>query len=405
MLLILGVATVVKLFLYFYCQALSAKSSIMLALAEDHRNDVMSNSKLWSLSSVPACCRIWGCSGWWKQAWHPLMDCACNSCSGVPEMAASLLSLGVSLSAPPLHAPFCCSAVVAMVGAAVAANFKKLWWFDPVSWPAPVLLCQALSQRRVTHLNPVVWLSCRLQPCCVMCLLLRCACLPLSAGPCHHNLHIHYIFLGQDLQGPGGSLGCNVWLLQTGRCVTTSWPFGSAMSASHVPCCLTPWQCPTPSSVDQAPGLGCHSQQIGGHSHVHSGQLPIQPAYAVQHRTRPSLCRTSAEQTAQSSIASHMASNCTWPPCPWLSRICLSTSRWTRYWERGPHLNSLRRSGSSVSDTTVTWRLTSLGEAAQCRLETCCPGATGTAWMPAACTVLSLAARLVDLDAACIEAL
>ena len=45
MLLILGVATVVKLFLYFYCQALSAKSSIMLALAEDHRNDVMSNSK------------------------------------------------------------------------------------------------------------------------------------------------------------------------------------------------------------------------------------------------------------------------------------------------------------------------------------------------------------------------
>eukprot|EP00891_Asterochloris_glomerata_P000292 jgi/Astpho2/292/fgenesh1_pg.00010_%23_53_t len=64
MLLILGVATVVKLFLYFCCQALSAKSSIMLALAEDHRNDVMSN-------------------------------------------------------------------IVAIIGAAVAANFKRLWWFDP----------------------------------------------------------------------------------------------------------------------------------------------------------------------------------------------------------------------------------------------------------------------------------
>ena len=47
MLLILGVATVVKLFLYFCCQALSAKSSIMLALAEDHRNDVSDSFVFW----------------------------------------------------------------------------------------------------------------------------------------------------------------------------------------------------------------------------------------------------------------------------------------------------------------------------------------------------------------------
>ena len=43
--IILGTATVVKLCLYFYCRALAAKSGIMLALAEDHRNDVMSNSE------------------------------------------------------------------------------------------------------------------------------------------------------------------------------------------------------------------------------------------------------------------------------------------------------------------------------------------------------------------------
>ena len=67
----------------------------------------------------------------------------------------------------------CCAAVVAIVGAAVAANFKKLWWFDPVSWPTWVLLCQALSQRRMSHLTIVIWLSCLLHSCFVVRLLLR----------------------------------------------------------------------------------------------------------------------------------------------------------------------------------------------------------------------------------------
>lgn len=39
-----GVATGVKVFLYFLCIALAAKSSSAMALAEDHRNDILSNT-------------------------------------------------------------------------------------------------------------------------------------------------------------------------------------------------------------------------------------------------------------------------------------------------------------------------------------------------------------------------
>ncbi len=103
----------------------------------------------------------------------------------------------------------CCSAVVAIVGAAVAANFKRLWWFDPVSWPPWVLPCQALSQRRMSHLSPC---GLALLPPAFMLYNAHApqTCKPPvpSAGPCHHNLRIHHIFLGQDLQGPGGSLWC-----------------------------------------------------------------------------------------------------------------------------------------------------------------------------------------------------
>jgi hypothetical protein len=41
---ILGVATGMKLALYFYCEVLSKRSSTALALAEDHWNDVLSNA-------------------------------------------------------------------------------------------------------------------------------------------------------------------------------------------------------------------------------------------------------------------------------------------------------------------------------------------------------------------------
>ena len=39
-----GVATGVKVVLYFLCVALAAKSSSAMALAEDHRNDILSNT-------------------------------------------------------------------------------------------------------------------------------------------------------------------------------------------------------------------------------------------------------------------------------------------------------------------------------------------------------------------------
>lgn len=39
-----GAATVVKVFLYFLCKALADRSSSAMALAEDHRNDILSNT-------------------------------------------------------------------------------------------------------------------------------------------------------------------------------------------------------------------------------------------------------------------------------------------------------------------------------------------------------------------------
>lgn len=39
-----GGATVVKVFLYLLCKALAARSSSAMALAEDHRNDILSNT-------------------------------------------------------------------------------------------------------------------------------------------------------------------------------------------------------------------------------------------------------------------------------------------------------------------------------------------------------------------------
>ena len=44
MYVILGSATAIKIVLWFYCVALQHRSDSMLALAEDHRNDILSNS-------------------------------------------------------------------------------------------------------------------------------------------------------------------------------------------------------------------------------------------------------------------------------------------------------------------------------------------------------------------------
>lgn len=44
MFLILAIGTIFKLFLYFYCTSIQINSDILTALAEDHLNDVLSNS-------------------------------------------------------------------------------------------------------------------------------------------------------------------------------------------------------------------------------------------------------------------------------------------------------------------------------------------------------------------------
>ena len=43
MYVILGCATAIKVALWFYCVALQDKSDSVMALAEDHRNDILSN--------------------------------------------------------------------------------------------------------------------------------------------------------------------------------------------------------------------------------------------------------------------------------------------------------------------------------------------------------------------------
>lgn len=62
MFVILGIATAAKLALYFYCVRLADRSDSMLALAEDHINDVMSNMGA-VITAFPA--SYWKVGGWW----------------------------------------------------------------------------------------------------------------------------------------------------------------------------------------------------------------------------------------------------------------------------------------------------------------------------------------------------
>lgn len=58
---ILGVATFLKLALYFFCVRLAARSDSMAALAEDHLNDVFSNAGAIVTAAVAS---VWE-KGWW----------------------------------------------------------------------------------------------------------------------------------------------------------------------------------------------------------------------------------------------------------------------------------------------------------------------------------------------------
>ena len=60
MYLILGAATAVKLALWAYCFALRAHSGALLALAEDHMNDVASNTAALATAAAASLCRrLW----------------------------------------------------------------------------------------------------------------------------------------------------------------------------------------------------------------------------------------------------------------------------------------------------------------------------------------------------------
>lgn len=59
--IILGVAAGLKVILYVYCVALQKQSESMLALAEDHRNDIMSNV----VAILTGAAASWWHKGWW----------------------------------------------------------------------------------------------------------------------------------------------------------------------------------------------------------------------------------------------------------------------------------------------------------------------------------------------------
>ena len=59
--IILGVAAGLKVLLYIYCVALQKQSESMLALAEDHRNDIMSNV----VAILTGALASWWHEGWW----------------------------------------------------------------------------------------------------------------------------------------------------------------------------------------------------------------------------------------------------------------------------------------------------------------------------------------------------
>ena len=59
--IILGVAAGLKVLLYIYCVALQKHSESMLALAEDHRNDIMSNI----VAILTGALASWWHDGWW----------------------------------------------------------------------------------------------------------------------------------------------------------------------------------------------------------------------------------------------------------------------------------------------------------------------------------------------------
>lgn len=59
--IILGVAAGLKVILYLYCVALQKQSESMLALAEDHRNDIMSNV----VAILTGAAASYWREGWW----------------------------------------------------------------------------------------------------------------------------------------------------------------------------------------------------------------------------------------------------------------------------------------------------------------------------------------------------
>ena len=140
------------------------------------------------------------------------------------------------LSAPRMYCVLIQSlpgAVVAMIGAAVAANYPKLWWFDPVRMPAlDTAACRARLDTSPGILLALLTLSNAAES----------QLPPAGAGNCHQSVYCS--LLDPHIQGAGKSsencsaLPCSSSMLQ--HCMTFVSASDGGMYCCH---CSAPQGC------------------------------------------------------------------------------------------------------------------------------------------------------------------
>jgi len=139
---ILGGAVALKIGLYFFCVSMRSYSATMLALAEDHLNDIMRSADWLALQlfeNAPAC----------------------QTRSSCP-LAGSLHLLRHTNSAPTADGFSCvCSNLVAIFGVAIASQVPKVWYLDPAGTQPPCLH----TDHAACHCNvPVGFNMCQSKP-------------------------------------------------------------------------------------------------------------------------------------------------------------------------------------------------------------------------------------------------
>lgn len=116
---ILGVAAGLKVILYLYCVALQKQSESMLALAEDHRNDIMSNV----VAIMTGAAASWWHDGWWIDplggilislyiiySWGAI--CKEQACLAHAYKATSILCMSTPVLSDPIHYCLATSTVI-----------------------------------------------------------------------------------------------------------------------------------------------------------------------------------------------------------------------------------------------------------------------------------------------------